>query len=83
MRTDAGLLEQLRRQLARQRFDLACELALLGGQLQDASRDGAEREQAAAQLWITSAGWPRCREPLKEPRACERPQLGPERLPGS
>jgi hypothetical protein len=30
-RTDAGLLEQLRRQLSRERLDLACELALLNG----------------------------------------------------
>jgi hypothetical protein len=67
---------------ARQRFDLACELAFLGGHLQDAPRDGAQREQAAAQLWITSAVWPRCREPLQEPRACERPQVRAERLRG-
>ncbi len=80
VRTDARLVEQLWRQLARQRFDLACELALLVGQLQDASRDRAQREQAAAQLWITSALWPRHRGPLQEPRACERTQLAPERL---
>ncbi len=79
-RSDTGLVEQLRRELAGQRFDLACELALLVGQLQDPSGDGAQREQAAAQLWITSALWPCCREPLQEPRACQRPQLRAERL---
>jgi hypothetical protein len=31
-RTDAGLLEQLRRELACERLDLACELALLTAQ---------------------------------------------------
>jgi hypothetical protein len=76
------VLDQLRRQLARQRFDLACELALLFGQLQGASRDGAQREQAAAQLWITSAVWPRCREPLHQPRACPGPQLAAPRFGG-
>ena len=34
-------------QLARERLDLGCELAFLGGQLQDASGDRAQRERAA------------------------------------
>ena len=45
VRSDAGLVEQLRRELAGERLDLACELALLGGQLQHASGDRAQREQ--------------------------------------
>ena len=53
--SDAGLVEQLRCELAGERFDLACELAFLGGQLQHAAGDRAEREQAAAQLGISSA----------------------------
>ena len=52
MWSDAGLVEQLRCELARERFDLACELAFLGGQLQDAAGDRAQREQAAAQLGV-------------------------------
>ena len=53
--SDAGLVEQLRGELAGDRLDLACELAFLGGELQDAAGDRAEREQAAAELWIVSA----------------------------
>ena len=52
VRSDAGLVEQLRCELASERFDLACELAFLSGQLQDASGDRAEREHAAAQLGV-------------------------------
>jgi hypothetical protein len=53
--TDAGLFDQLRRQLARQRFDLACELALLGGQLQDAVTMG-HGLAAAPRLKILARG---------------------------
>jgi len=52
--TDARLVEQPWCELAGERFDLAGELALLEDQLQDAPRDRAEREQAAAQLGIAS-----------------------------
>ena len=51
-RADAGLLEQLGRELPREPLDLACELALLGGQLQHPSGNRAQREQGAAQLGI-------------------------------
>src|SRR6266536_5716203 len=44
-RTDTGLVEQLRRQLACQRLDLAFELALLNGQCLDAPGESAQREQ--------------------------------------
>ena len=47
MRSDAGLVEQLRRERADERFDLACELAFLGHQLQHAAGDRAQGEQAA------------------------------------
>jgi hypothetical protein len=47
-RTDAGLGEQLRRQLPRERLDLACELALLNGQCHDAPGKSAQREQRPA-----------------------------------
>ena len=53
--SDAGLVEQLRCELAGERLDLACELAFLGGQLQDSAGDRAQREQAAAKLGIASA----------------------------
>jgi hypothetical protein len=43
-RTDARLLEQLRRKLASDGFDLACELAFFSGQLQHTSRDSTQRE---------------------------------------
>ena len=59
MRSDTGLVEQLRCELAGERLDLACELAFLGGQLQDAAGDRAEREQAAAQLRVAAACGPR------------------------
>jgi hypothetical protein len=49
-RTDPELLEQLRRQRPRERLDLACELALLGGQGLDTPSEGAQREQCPAEL---------------------------------
>jgi hypothetical protein len=48
MGSDAGLVEQLRCEGTSDRFDFACELALLRGQLQDAAGDRAQREHAAA-----------------------------------
>ena len=82
VRSDAGLVEQLRRELAGERFDLACELAFLGGQLQDAAGDRAQREQAAAEFGIASAvGSSRC-EALQQPGAGQRPQLAAQRLRG-
>jgi hypothetical protein len=71
--SDAGLVEQLRCELARERFDLACELTLLGGQLQDASGDRAQREHRAAQFWIASTVWSSCREAFQQPCGCQRP----------
>jgi len=56
--SDAGLVEQLWCELAGERFDLVCELAFFGGQLQHPTRDRAEREQAAAQLGLMSAAGP-------------------------
>ena len=56
--SDAGLFEQLWCELACQRLDLACELSLLGGQLQDALGDRAQREHAAAQFGIAFAAGP-------------------------
>jgi hypothetical protein len=47
-------VERLRCELACQGFDLACEFALLGGQLQHPWRDRAECEQAAAQLEVVA-----------------------------
>ena len=61
-------------------LDLACELAFLGGQLQHASGDRAQREQAAAQLGVPSAVGSGCCEALQQPCACERPQLAAQRL---
>ena len=82
VRTDAWLLEQLRRELAGERFDLVGELAFLGGQLQHASGDRAQREQAAAQLGVVSAMRSGCCEALQKPCTCQRPQLAPQRLRG-
>ncbi len=80
VRSDAGLVEQLWCEFAGERFDLACELAFLGGQLQDAAGDRAEREQAAAQFWIAATVGSCCCEALQQPRACQRPQLAAQRL---
>src|SRR5487761_1187571 len=75
MRSDAGLVEQLRCELARDRFDLAGELALFSGQLQDASCERAQREHVAAHLdVVTTVRSCRC-EALQQPRPCQRPQL--------
>jgi len=65
VRSDAWLLEELRRELARDRLDLACELALLSGQLQDASGDRTQREHAPAELGIASPIGSRCCKPLQ------------------
>jgi len=78
--SDAWLVEQLRCELASDRLDLAGKLAFLSGQLQDASGDRAQREHAAAELWITSTSGSCCCEPLQQPRTCERPQLAAQRL---
>ncbi len=61
-------------------FDLACELSLFDNQLLHAASDGAEREQRATQLWITSTFRSGSRETREQPRPGERPQLGPQRL---
>ena len=58
----------------------ACELAFLGGQLQHAAGDRAEREQAAAQLGVCSAVRACCCEALQQPCSCQRPQLAAQRL---
>jgi hypothetical protein len=50
VRTDAGLLEQLRRQRPRQLLDLACELAFFGGRVQHSASDRAHCLQRAARL---------------------------------
>src|SRR6266498_4526133 len=49
-RSDARLIEQLRRQRSGERLDLARELALFGGQVLDAASDRAQGLQRAAQL---------------------------------
>jgi transposase len=51
------------------RFDLAGELTLLGGQLQDASGDRAQREHRAAEFWIAGTGG---REPADAARDLDR-----------
>jgi hypothetical protein len=73
VRSDAGLVEQLRRELARERLDLACEFAFLRSQLQDASGDRAQREHAAAELGISSAARSCGREASQQPSTGERP----------
>ena len=75
VRSDAGLFEQLRCELARERFDLACEFAFLGGQRQHAAGDRAECEQAAAQLGVLAPLGACCGEALQQPCPRERPQL--------
>src|SRR3954466_4266967 len=78
--SNACLVEQVWREPARDHFDLACELAFLGCQLQQPAGDRAEREQPAAKLRVVSAMRPRCRAALQEPWACERSQLASQRL---
>jgi len=68
--SDAWLVEQLRCEFARDRLDLACELAFLGGDLQDASGDRAQREQAAAEFWIASTVRSGCCETFQQPCGC-------------
>src|SRR5205823_12903508 len=74
------LVEQLWCEPARERFDLACEFAFLGGQGEDAAGDRAQREQAAAQFGVGAAVRSRRCETLQE--ACSRqwPQLAAKRL---
>jgi len=67
--------EQLRRQLARERLDLACELALLNGQCRDAPGESAQREQRPAQLRVLTAFRTDRREPAQELRASQRAEL--------
>ena len=50
-------------------------LAFLGGDLQDAAGDRAQREQAAAEFWITSMVRSGCCETFQQPCGCQRPQL--------
>jgi hypothetical protein len=71
-RTDTGLLEELRRQLARERLDLPCELALLIGQCLDATSESAQREQRPTQLRVTTSLWADGGEPPQKPRPAER-----------
>ena len=72
-------LEQLRRQLPRERLDLACELAL-NGQCVDAPGESAEREQRPAQLWVLTASRTHRDESAQELRAGQRAELSAERL---
>jgi len=65
VRSDAGLVEQLRCELARKRLDLTGELAFLDGQLQHPARDRAQREHAATQLWVATAVRPSCCKALQ------------------
>jgi len=71
-RTDARLLEQLRRQRSRERLDLACELALFGGQVLDAASDRAQRLQRAAQLDVAVACRAYRSQSTQQLSACER-----------
>jgi hypothetical protein len=82
VRSDAGLVEELACEPAGERFDLACELAFLGGQLQHPPGDRAQREQTAAQLGVLSRVGPGCCEALQQPCPRQRPQLAAQRLRG-
>ncbi len=82
MRSNTWLVEQLRGELASDRFDLACELAFLSGQLQHPPGDRAQRQQASAELGVASSVRPSCCEALQKPCTCQRPQLAAQRLRG-
>src|SRR5205085_12010063 len=56
------------------------ERACVGAELQDAARDGAQGEQAAAQLGVRSARGAACRETLEESHRAQWPQLVSPRL---
>jgi hypothetical protein len=73
VRSDAGLVEQLWCESARERFDLPCKFTFLGGQLQHASGDRAQREEAAAKLGVVSAVRSGRCEALQQPCPCQRP----------
>jgi hypothetical protein len=75
-----GLVEQLRCELARERFDLACEFAFLSDQLQDASGDRAQREHASAEFWIASTVGSGRGELVQQPCARQRPQFAAQRF---
>ena len=79
-RPDAGLVEEPWCELLGQGLGLAGELAFLDGQLLDAARDGAEREQRATQLLVLPAVGPGSGEARQQPGLGEGPQLGPQRL---
>jgi hypothetical protein len=68
---DTGLFEQLRRECACERLDLARELALLAGQLLHTARDSAERPQCAAQLDVAVPLWLHRRQSTQQLRACQ------------
>ena len=80
--SDAWLIKQLRRELARDGFDLACELAFLSGQLKHASGDRAQREHGPAEFWIASTVGSSCCEAFQQPCGCQWPQLAAQRLRG-
>jgi hypothetical protein len=82
VRSDAGLVERLRCESAGERFDLACELALLEGQLQHPSGERAQCEQAAAKLGVASSLGSRRGKALHQACSCQRPQLSAQRLRG-
>jgi hypothetical protein len=77
---DAGLVEELWGEFAREGFDLACERAFLGLQLLHASSDRAQRAQTAAQLGVLARIGSRGREAAQQRGLGQRPQLAAQRL---
>jgi hypothetical protein len=60
--SDAGLVEELRSEVAGELFDLVGEVALLGGELLDPSREGFQGELGAAELGVVATVGTGCAE---------------------
>jgi hypothetical protein len=76
------LVEQLRGERADQLLDLLCQLALLGGQLLDATSERAQGEQRSLQLVVAAAVRTAGREPAEQTCSAERAELAAKRLGG-
>ena len=79
-RADAGLVEQLRRELAHELLDLAGKLALLEREVLHAASNSAKGEQDAAELGVASTGRAHRGETVEQPRPAQAAELRTERL---
>jgi hypothetical protein len=79
--SDAGLVEELRSEVVGELFDLAeGQVALLGGELLDPSREGFQGELGAAELGVMATVGTGCAETSEQSSAGDRPQLAAQGL---